>query len=140
MGPSGRVGANVLVNLAKASISPVRAALAGHKSLARDASSSGNFANNSTSEIPNAPAVALFGAPNAIIARTKRRSASPKFELPQFSAPSASLSARARAVIAFGFRPEPGLAPPRPTPVDFVISNPKFGSASDRRVFLGFAA
>jgi hypothetical protein len=29
-----------------------------------------------------ARAVALFGAPNAIIARTKRRSASPKFEAP----------------------------------------------------------
>jgi hypothetical protein len=28
-------------------------------------------------------------------------------------------------VIAFGFRPEPGLAPPRPIPLDFVIFKPK---------------
>jgi len=66
----------------------------------------------------------LFGAPNAIIARTKRRSASLNFEAPPLSAASASLSACARGVIAFGFRPDPGLAPPRPIPLDFVISNP----------------
>jgi hypothetical protein len=94
-------------------------------SLAWDPSSSGNFASNSASEIPNALAVALFGAPNAIIARTKRRSASPNFEAPHFSAASASLSACTRGVIAFGFRPEPGLAPPRPIPLDFVIFKPK---------------
>jgi FixJ family two-component response regulator len=41
---------------------------------ARHSSSSGNSASNSTSDIPNATAVALFDAPNAIIARTKRRS------------------------------------------------------------------
>jgi hypothetical protein len=96
--------------------------LAGHGSLTRDPSSSGNFASNSASEIPNAPAVALFGAPNAVIARTKRRSASPKFEAPHFSAASASLSASTRGVIAFRFRPEPGLAPPRPIPLNCVIS------------------
>ena len=98
--------------------------LAGRKSPARDSSSSGNFASNSTSEIPNALAVALTGAPNAIIARTKRRSASLNFEAPHLSAASASLSACTRGVIAFGFRPDPGLAPPRPIPLDFVISNP----------------
>src|SRR5260370_30799481 len=108
--------------------------LAGHalvvrdrsSSLARDPSSSGNFASSSASEIPNAPAVALFGAPNAVIARTKRRSASPKFEA-HFSAASpasAPLSASTRGVISLRFRPEPGLAPPRPIPLDFVISNP----------------
>ena len=101
--------------------------LAGCKSPARDSSSSGNFASNSTSEIPNALAVALFGAPNAIIARTKRRSASLNFEAPHLSAASASLSACTRGVIAVGFRPDPGLAPPRPIPLDFVISNPSFG-------------
>jgi hypothetical protein len=103
------------------------ARLAGHGSLAGDPSSSGNFASNSASEIPNAPAVAIFGAPNAVIARTKRRSASPNFETPHFSAASAAsapLSASTRGVIAFRFRPEPGLAPPRPIPLDFVISNP----------------
>ncbi len=94
-------------------------------SLAWDPSSSGNFASNSASEIPNATAVALFGAPSAIIARTKRRSASPNFEAPHFSAASASLRASTRGVIAFGFRPEPGLAPPRPIPLDFVIFKPK---------------
>ena len=94
-------------------------------SLAWDPSSPGNFASNSASEIPNAPAVALFGAPSAIIARTKRRSASPNFEAPHFSAASASLRASTRGVIAFGFRPEPGLAPPRPIPLDFVIFKPK---------------
>ena len=98
--------------------------LAGCKSAARDSSSSGNFASNSTSEIPNALAVALFGAPNAIIARTKRRSASLNFEAPHLSAANASLSACTRGVIAFRFRPDPGLAPPRPIPRDFVISNP----------------
>ena len=98
--------------------------LAGCKSPARDSSSSGNFASNSTSEIPNALAVALFGAPNAIIARTKRRSASLNFEAPHLSAASASLSACMRDVIAFRFRPDPGLTPPRPIPLDFVISNP----------------
>ena len=98
--------------------------LAGCRSPARDSSSSGNFASNSTSEIPNALAVALFGAPNAIIARTKRRSASLNFEAPHLSAASASLSACTRDVIAFRFRPDPGLTPPRPIPLDFVISNP----------------
>jgi hypothetical protein len=98
--------------------------LAGHGSLARDSSSSGNFASNSTSEIPKASAVALLGAPSATIARTKRRSASLNFEAPHLSAASASLSACTRGVIAFRFRPDPGLAPPRPIPRDFVISNP----------------
>jgi len=69
----------------------------------------------------------LTGGPNAIIARTKRRSASLNFEAPHLSAASASLSACTRGVIAFGFRPDPGLAPPRPIPLDFVISNPSFG-------------
>jgi hypothetical protein len=100
-----------------------------------DSSSFGNFASNSTSEIPNAPAVALFGAPNAIIARTKRRSASREVEVPHFSAASASLSASTRGVIAFGFRPDPGLAPPRPIPFDFVISSPNVKSASNGHVF-----
>ena len=99
--------------------------LAGCKLPARDSSSSGNFASNSTTEIPNAPAVVLFGAPNAIIARTKRRSASLKFEASLLSsAASTFLSAARRDVIAFRFRPDPGLAPPRPIPLDFVISNP----------------
>ncbi len=79
----------------------------------RDCSSSRNFASNSTSEMPNAPAVTLFGAPNAIIARTKRRSASLKFEtLLLSSAASTFLSAATRDVMAFRFRPDPGLAPP----------------------------
>src|SRR5258706_7500374 len=91
----------------------------------RDCSSSRNFASNSTSEIPNALAVTLFGAPNAIIARTKRRSASLNFEASLLSsAASTFLSAATRDVIAFRFRPDPGLAPPRPIPLDFVISNP----------------
>jgi hypothetical protein len=103
------------------------ARLAGHGTLARDSSWSANFASNSASEIPNAPAVALFGAPNAAIARTKRRSASPKFEAPHFraaNAASAPSSASTRGVIAFRFRPEPGLVPPRPIPLGCVISNP----------------
>jgi hypothetical protein len=62
-----------------------------HRSLARVFSSPGNFASNSASAIPNAPAVALFDTPNAIIARAKRRSASPKFEAPHLSASSAPL-------------------------------------------------
>ncbi len=91
----------------------------------RDCSSSRNFASNSTSEIPNAPAVTLFGAPNAIIARTKRRSASLKFETSLLSsAASTFLSATTRDVMAFRFRPDPGLGPPLPIPLDFVISNP----------------
>src|SRR5258705_9138999 len=91
----------------------------------RDCSSSRNFASNSTSEMPNAPAVTLFGAPNAIIARTKRRSESLKFETSLLSsAASTFLSAATRDVMAFRFRPDPGLAPPRPIPLDFVISNP----------------
>src|SRR5260370_40795523 len=94
-------------------------------SLAWDPSSSGNFASNSASEIPNAPAVALFGAPNAIIARTKHRSASRGSKAPPISAASASLSACTRGVIVLVFRPDPGLAPPRPVPFDLVISNPR---------------
>jgi hypothetical protein len=91
---------------------------------ARHSSSSGNFASNSTSDIPNATAVVLLVAPNAIIARTKRRSASRKFDMSVLcSAASAFLSAARRSVIAFRFRPDPGLAPPRPIPRDFVISN-----------------
>ena len=67
----------------------------------------------------------MFGAPNAIIARTKRRSASLKFEASVLSsAASTFLSAARRDVIAFRFRPDPGLTPPRPIPLDFVISNP----------------
>jgi len=83
----------VLLNGRRGARTDETEAFARFRSLARDASSSGNFASNSASEIPNAPAVALFGAPNAIIARTKRRSASPKFEAPHFSAASARLSA-----------------------------------------------
>jgi hypothetical protein len=87
-------------------------------------SSSGNFVSSSASDIPNATAVALLVAPNSIIARTKRRSASRKFEASLLSsAASAFLSAARRSVIAFRFRPDPGLAPPRPSPRDFVISN-----------------
>ena len=90
----------------------------------RHSSSSGNFASNSASDIPNATAVALLVAPNAIIARTKRWSASRKFETSVLSsAASAFLIAARRSVIAFRFRPDPGLAPPRPIPRDFVISN-----------------
>ena len=67
----------------------------------------------------------MFGAPNAVIARTKRRSTSLKFEALLLSnAASTFLSAATRDVIAFRFRPDPGLAPPRPIPRDFVISNP----------------
>jgi hypothetical protein len=94
---------------------------AGQRSEAPGPTSSGNLASNSASEIPNAPAVALFGASNAIIARTKRRSASREFEAPSLSAASAPLSASRRRVIAFRFGPDPGLAPPRPIPLDFVI-------------------
>jgi hypothetical protein len=75
--------------------------------------------------MPNAPAVTLFGAPNAIIARTKRRSASLNFETSLLSsAASTFLSAARRDVIAFRLRPDPGRAPPRPIPLDFVISDP----------------
>src|SRR5436189_1769900 len=98
---------------------------AGHRTIPPGPSSSGNFASNSASQIPSAPAVALFAAPNAIIARTKRWSAARKFEASLLSsAASAFLSAARRDVIAFRFRPDPGLAPPRPIPLDFVISNP----------------
>src|SRR6266446_3140050 len=63
--------------------------------------------------MPNAPAVALFGAPNAIIARTNRRSASLKFEASLLSiAASTFLSAARRDVIAFRFRPDPGVGAP----------------------------
>jgi hypothetical protein len=99
-------------------------ASAGHGSIPLGPSSFGNFASNSTSEIPSAPAVALLGAPNAFIARTKRRSASRRFEASLISAASAFLSASIRGVIAFRFRPDPGLAPPRPIPLDFTILDP----------------
>src|SRR5712691_4000205 len=97
---------------------------ADHRTIPPGPSSSGNFASNSASQIPSAPAVALFAAPNAIIARTKRRSASRNFEASLSSAASAFLSASRRGVIAFRFRPDPGLAPPRPIPLDFTILNP----------------
>src|SRR5260370_20588406 len=108
--------------------------LAGHalvvrdrsSSLARDPSSSGNFASSSASEIPNAPAVALFGAPNAVTARTKRPSASPKFEAP-FTAPSPArspLTASTRRVLSLRVPPDPGLAPPPPLPLALLISTP----------------
>src|SRR5258708_5883591 len=97
---------------------------AGHGSMLPGPSSFANFASISASEMPSAPAVALFGAPNAIIARTKRRSASRKFEASLISAASAFLSASRRDVIAFRFRPDPGLAPPRPIPLDFTILKP----------------
>ena len=124
--PSGRVDsryAKVLLNGGRGARTDETEGFARFRSLAQASSSYGNFASNSASEIPNAVAIALFGAPNAIIARTKRRSASAKLEALHFSAASASLSASTRGVIPFGFRPEPDLAPPRPTPLDFVISN-----------------
>ena len=127
MSPSGRLDsryAKVLLNGGRGARTDETEAFARFRSLARASSSYGNFASNSASEVPNAVAIALFGAPNAIIARTKRRSASLNFEAPHLSAASASLSACTRGVIAFGFRPDPGLAPPRPIPLDFVISNP----------------
>jgi hypothetical protein len=134
--PSGRVDsryAKVLLNGGRGARTDETEAFARLRSPARVSSSYGNLASNSASEIPNTAAVALFGAPNAIIARTKRRSASPKFERPHSSAASASLSASTRGVMAFGFRPEPGLAPPRPTPLDFVISNPLTLAPTDPR-------
>ena len=131
MSPSGRAAsryAKGLLDGGRGARTDETEAFARFRSLARVSSSYGNFASNSASEIPNAVAIALFGAPNAIIARTKRWSASQKFEASLLSsAASALLSASRRDVIAFRFRPDPGLAPPRPIPLDFVISNPSFG-------------